>query len=317
MNRPIYFNYIEEKLNFLARRIESRGGLNLLDFNIHAEPFCTHFLNLLFDWNLRNLNTVQQNTAGVDLVDHSKKVVIQVSATATKQKVESALAKDLSAYQSYSFKFIAISKDASKLRSKIFSNPHKLAFSPADDIYDVPALLKIIFSMNIERQKKIHEFIKLELKAEPDPVKIETNLAKIIDIISKVDWAQGVPGFETMPYDIEPKIIYNQLDKARTLIDEYKVHYNRIAKIYSDFDKQGVNKSFSVLNGIHMEYLKLKTTDSPDQCFFIIIDEVIKKIRESANYIPIPSDELLVCVQVLVVDAFIRCKIFKNPKGIK
>ena len=57
MNRLNNFNYIEDKLNYLAYRIESRGGLNLLELNLHSENFYLHFLNLLFDWDLKNLNS--------------------------------------------------------------------------------------------------------------------------------------------------------------------------------------------------------------------------------------------------------------------
>ena len=158
-------------------------------------------------------------------------------------------------YKGYSFKFISISKDAKNLRTKTFSNPHNLIFSPAEDIFDIPSLLKIITAMDIDRQKEVYEFLKKELKSEPDPEKVESNLTTIIKILSKEDWSQGALGFETIPYDIEAKISYNQLDTARVLIDDYKIHYPRIDKIYSDFDKQGVNKSLSILNGIRTEYL--------------------------------------------------------------
>lgn len=72
---------------------------------------------------------------------------------------------------------------------------------------------------------------------------------------------------------------------------------------------------FIILNGIRSEYLALGTVISPDQCFLTIIDKVIRKTIESSNYTPIPEEELRLCVQILVVDAFIRCKIFKNPVG--
>ena len=49
--------------------------------------------------------------------------------------------------------------------------------------------------------------------------------------------------------------------------------------------------------------------------FFSIIDNVIELIKNSKNYIEIPYEELEMCVSILVVDAFIRCKIFKNPGG--
>jgi len=315
MNRSKYFDFIESKLSLLATRIEMRGRLNLLELNIQSENFYLHFFNLLFGWDLVNLNAEQHNVAGIDLVDTTKKIVVQVSATPTKQKIESALAKDLSKYKGYAFKFISISKDAKDLRTKTFSNPHNLIFSPAKDIFDIPMLLSKILEMDIDQQKGIYEFLKKELKSEPDPEKVESNLTTIITILSKEDWNQGTPPSKPVPYDIEEKISYNELAAARDLIDDYKIHYHRIDKIYSDFDKQGANKSLSILNGIHTEYLSLVPVDSPDQCFFSIIEKVTQKIRASANYTPIPEEELVLCVQILVVDAFIRCKIFKNPIG--
>ncbi|MDO9269726.1 MAG: SMEK domain-containing protein [Methylobacter sp.] len=317
MNRSVYFNFIEEKLSLLATRIELRGGLNILDLNHHSENFYVHFFNLLFGWELTNLNGVEINAAGIDLVDEKNSIIIQVSATASRQKIESALNKNLSKYSGYFFKFISISKDSKNLRTKTFANPHNLIFSPAGDIFDIAILLNIIVGMDIDQQKGIYDFLKKELKGEPDPEKVESNLTIIIKILSKENWSQDVLGFEIAPYDIEAKISYNQLDTTRILIDDYKIHYYRIDKIYSDFDKQGVNKSISILNGIRTEYLALalEAAVSPDHRFLSVIEKVIQKIRGSANYIPMPDEELELCVQILVVDAFIRCKIFKNPSG--
>ncbi len=277
MNRSEYFNSIEYKLSLLATRIEIRGSLNILDIHLHSENFYLHLFNLLFGWELQNLNVAHQNAAGVDLVDTTNRIIIQVSATATKRKIESALAKDLSTYKGYSFKFISISKKAKRLRTETFNNPHNLTFLPAKDIFDVTSLLNIIVELDIEQQKEVYEFLKKELNSEPEPEKIESNLTTIIKILAKEDWSQRAQGFETVPYDIGSKISYNQLTAARVLIDDYKIHYTRIDKIYAGFDRQGANKSLSILNGIRAEYLSLCPVDSPDQCFFSIIGKVTQK----------------------------------------
>jgi hypothetical protein len=269
--------------------------------------------DLAFGWKFKNLNTSRQNFAGIDLIDTGNKIVAQVSSTTTKQKVESALTKDLSNYQGYSFKFISISKNAKALRTKTFTNPYNLQFSPCDDIIDIPMLLSKILEMDTDHQKKIYEFLLKELKSEPDPEKVESNLTTIINILSKEDWKHGIYDFETVPYNIEEKMSYNKLDTARILVDDYKIHYHRIQKIYSDFDKLGANKSLSILDGLRSEYLALGSVTSPDQRFLSIVEKVAEKIRMSANYMSIAEEELNLCVQILVVDAFIRCKIFKNP----
>jgi hypothetical protein len=170
MKRLDYFNFIAEKLSSLATCIEARGSLNFLDIHIHAEIFYRDFFNLLFGWSLEK--TELHNEPGIDLVDTTNKIVVSVSATATKNKIESSLNKINSNYSSYAFKFISISKDASKLRTQTY-NPHKLIFSPHEDIYDVQALLELICKMQIERQKDVYEFLKKELDNETTTEKLK------------------------------------------------------------------------------------------------------------------------------------------------
>ena len=267
MNRSIYFNYIEEKLNTLATRIVSRGKLNLLELNIHSEGFYQDFVNLLFDWKLENLNAIKSNSAGI-IIDTTNKIVVQVSSVATKQKIEAALSKDLSKQKDFSFKFISISKDAAKLRQKTYKNPYNLNFSPSYDIFDILSLLSIIKDLEISKLKEVYEFIKKELRSEPDPDLIETNLATIIKTLANEDWGEETLVLETIPFDIEKKIAHNELDRARDIIDSYKIHYHRIENIYKEFDKQGVNKSTSILNKFRTVYKKQPQSSTQDREVF-------------------------------------------------
>jgi hypothetical protein len=93
------------------------------------------------------------------------------------------------------------------------------------------------------------------------------------------------------------------------------MHYGRVDKIYTEFDSLGLNKSNSVLGNIRKEYIKAKSILNDDSLFFEVIQKVQEKIQSSANYIQTPIDELELCVNILVVDAFIRCKIFENPEN--
>jgi len=283
--------------------------------HLHSEDFYLHFLNELYGWQLKNLNIFKPNTEAIDLIDLNCKIVIQVSATASKHKVETALSKNLSAYGGYTFIFISISKDASKLRKKIYKNAHNLIFDPSSHILDIPSLLKRIASIGINEQKRLYEFIKKELGEEISPLKIETNLALIIDLLAKEDWNQRDSDLEIKSYEIERKIAYNKLNAAKNSIEDYIIHYGRVDKIYSEFNKQGVNKSSSVLASIRRIYFASKTNLSDDNLFYEIIERVVDRIKTSANYNSIPYEELELCVNILVVDAFIRCKIFENPDG--
>ena len=181
MNRPNYFNAIEERLNLLAERIKSRGRLNMLELNNHAESFYQHFLNELYGWVVLNENEIKQNTEAIDLVDHTNKLVLQVSATASKQKIESSLSKDsIKNYKGYTFKFVSIALDSDQLRTNTFKNPHGIAFNPTSDIIDKNSILTKIKGLHIDDQKRIYEFIKKELVMGIDPLKLESNLATVI-----------------------------------------------------------------------------------------------------------------------------------------
>lgn len=314
MNRPQYFNVIEEQLNLLATRIISRGRLNILDYHGHSENFYQYFINEVYCWTVTNENDNKQNVEAIDLIDHTNKFIIQVSSTASKQKIESSLSKDsMKNYKGYTFKFISIARDADDLRKETFKNPHGISFTPSADIIDKNSILSKMRGLNIDDQLRIYQFVKKELIMEIDPMKLESNLATVINILSKEDWDKTEAVGETNSFEIERKISHNNLSAAKAIIDDYTVHYGRVDKIYTEFDSQGSNKSNSVLSTIRQEYAKAKSSLNDDQLFFEVIDKVLKKVLNSSNYTSIPFDELELCINILVVDAFIRCKIFENP----
>jgi hypothetical protein len=314
MNRPNYFNVIEERLNLLATRIISRGKLNILDFHGHSENFYQYFLYEVYGWTVTNENNNKQNVEAIDLIDLTNMFVIQVSSTASKQKIESSLSKDsIKTYTGYTFKFISIARDADDLRKDTFKNPHGISFTPSTDIIDKISILSKIRGLHIDDQERIYQFVKKELVMEFDPMKLESNLAIVISILSKEDWDKTEPVAEINSFEIERKISHNNLNAAKAIIDDYMVHYGRVDKIYTEFDSQGSNKSKSVLSTIRQEYAKAKSSLTDDQLFFDVISKVEGKILNSSNYTTIPFDELELCINILVVDAFIRCKIFENP----
>ncbi|WP_226409212.1 ABC-three component system protein [Dechloromonas denitrificans] len=317
MERSKYWDLCEYRLSVLCTRIEVRGKLNILNFHNHSENFYLHFLNELYGYKLTNMNEVQQNVEGIDLVDKENKIVIQVSSTATKSKINSALAKDLSSYKDYSFKFVSICKDASSLRANSYENPHNLIFNPAKDILDVPSLLSKIQGLKIVEQQAISRFLEDELDPNIRERFTETNLAAVINLIANEDLTDGYAADRPIPFNVDTKLEVNNLESAAMIIEDYKTHHHRVARIYEEFDTAGKNKSNSVLHALRTIYAKLSTKFSGDELFFNVVEQVIQRIQNSANFIEIPLDELEQYVNVLSVDAFIRCKIFKNPNEVK
>lgn len=316
MNRQRLFDYIEEHLVVLAHRVETRGKLNILDLHLHSENFYRDFLNLLYGWRLENLNKVNQNVEAIDLIDNTNKIVIQVSSTNTKQKIEGALSKDSMAnYQGWSFKFISIARSATDLRTKTYANPHGLIFTPASDIFDVDSLVREVSGLTIDKLQSVESFIRKELRNDATAIVIESDLARIITMLAQVDWSS----FELMKVDnefqIDNKIDYNDLVKSRAVIKEYNIWQNSVRRIYSAFDAEGANKSFFVLQKIRTFYLEHCTVLKGDDLFNAVRKDVKNEIKRNALSGNLTNESIDICSDVIVVDAYIRCKIFENPEG--
>lgn len=317
MNQSFFWSCCEDKLTHLAARIEVRAKKNILDLNIHAEDFYQRFLNLLFGYSLENMNVLAPNSPGLDLKDARRKLVVQVSSTASKAKVESALSKNLAEYAGWSFNFVSIAKDASSLRKMSYKNPHGLVFSPPSDIHDVCSLLDKIQSLSIPEMRKIYYFLREELGSQEQNISSESNLAALINILAKEGADIKKSSSMTEAFSVENKISFNNLQEAKVIIEDFKVLHPKIDRTYSVFDAEGQNRSTSVLNWMRQCYLRLSKKYSGDELFFQVVEETASHIKGSSNYQMIPAEELLLWVSALVVDAFIRCKIFKNPRDFE
>jgi len=317
VNRLNYFNYIEEKLNLLATRIKKRGKLNLLELNIHSENFYCELLNMIFGFSLANRNYEKRNIEGIDLIDKTNRIVVQVSATCSKQKIEQSLKKEtLTSYEGYRFIFVLISGDASILKKKTYLNPHNISFEPKADIIDLTDILNKIFCKSITELRRLYELIKGELGEEIDVVKMDSILAGIIDILSREPLANSIGKPEVDTFEIMRKIEYNNLVNTKMIINDYKIYYHKINQKYKEFDKQGANKSMSVFQTIKKQYsIEMDECKDEDEIFLKVINNIMTIVITSKNYVEITFEELEMYTGILVVDAFIRCKIFENPEG--
>jgi SMEK domain-containing protein/ABC-3C protein len=316
LNRSIYHEYCTTKLAALAAQIEVCGKLNLLHLHVHSENFYMHLLNLLFGHSLENANVQKRNVEGLDLVDLPQGLAIQVSATATKAKIDSALSKDFTSHPIHSFQFVAISKDASPLRSKNYVNPSNLKFDPANDIHDVTSILQAIMVLEISHQEEVYHFIKRELGGEISVPRLHSHLTTVILDLANSEF-EDTPAANANPFEIEKKIAYNSLNAARMLIEEHSPHYAKVEEIYKLFDRMGAPKSRSVFNSIQRIFAERSIALKGDDLFFATIDGVIDKVMTSANFDhDVNGDDLSLAATILVVHAFVKCKVFDRPSSV-
>lgn len=74
-------------MSVLTAYIYYTGNLNMHDINISAEQFMCDLLNILYNMDLKNANSVTYNNSGYDLISENKKIIIQVTVTDTPEKI--------------------------------------------------------------------------------------------------------------------------------------------------------------------------------------------------------------------------------------
>ncbi len=315
MLRQEYYNKIEERLSWLAHRIKVRGRLNTLDLHIHCENFYRDLLNLVYGWKLVNANSSEQNATAIDLVSVNEKIVIQVSATNTIAKVQRSLDKLGEIYVGCSFKFLSIADSVDNIQKHTFNilRESGVTFNPKGDSFDTIILLRDINGLDIDTLEKVFQLITKELSFDTFDSKFKSGLAHVINKLSLIDLSQCSVQFDSKDFDIDSKISVNNLYEFKSIINSYKIYHSIVQNIYDDFDAEGANKSFAVLQKINKEYEKLKSKYSGDELYGIIAQNLKKQISQSSNLDSFYDDDLELYVDIILVDAFIRCKIFKKP----
>lgn len=315
MNRDIYVTKIKTLLNILKCEIKDSGKLNLLDINVHAEDFYRDLLNLIYCWQLQNMNQWNQNAAGGDLWYNGGKLVIQVSSTTTKDKIQSSIDKlSEEQFAGYRFKFLRIDGDVKKLRKESFNTHDDIAFAPSVDIIDISTLLKDIAHLGIDSLIKVYELCVKEIIPLDTPKITETDLAIVVKALATNvrDWSKGRRPIE---YDVEKKIVFNHLEEHRRLINDYKLYIGKLTAVYDEFVDNGTDYSFIILQNLSDMYSRYLGQYESNALFDKIVDEARELAMNSKSAEDIPVDRVNVCINVIVIDAFIRCKIFEDPEG--
>ncbi|MGN1219446.1 MAG: SMEK domain-containing protein [Candidatus Cryptobacteroides sp.] len=128
------YNLLVMRFSLLSMMIEELGQLHLLDINTVCEYFYERLLNLLWGYNCRNINQSQMNARGVDLIDESHRIIVQVSSEHKKTKIQSSIDK-AQQYAGYKFQYICISHKLGRQR-KMSYNTGNLDFEPQNDLID-------------------------------------------------------------------------------------------------------------------------------------------------------------------------------------
>ena len=307
---------ITSRLAYLSSEVRLSGSMNLLDSNVLLEDVFKEILNITYGLKLQNANLIKQNIKAIDLIDCSSKTIIQVSSDNSKTKVQTSLDKiELPKYDGYTFKFVCISKGVSHLKKHHFNVPEGISFNAETDCYDDKRILRDVLAKDIDTIRKLALYLEESILPATADERRPSVITYVINRLADEPLAEIAVNPDTKSFDLEPKIDFNSLKKWRDIISEYTVFSLLVDKIYRAYDEQGVNKSFAVLSSLHDLYLNLASELTGDALFDKLLESVYDIVNKDYECNEsLTREELQMNIKIVLVDAFVKCKIFKKPE---
>lgn len=329
MNQKKYVEYIIEKLSSFNNQIEINAKLNLLDLNVFAEDFFAQLFNIMYGYNFENANKCKSNQEAIDLIDYNIKTVMQVTSNTKKEKIDNTLGKknieELSK-EGFKLRILIIKNECGNLKKANFKNIYNIDFTPSKDIITLKDILNEIKSLNIDKLELIYQFFikqfeyrntyeKPNFNSE-NYLKTVANITYVLNLLAKEVYSDVVNKINFNEFNINKKIEFNDLCKMKKSINDFKVYMGVMDRLYNDLNEHRPNGMKSVFNKLCSFYEDELLEDTVNMKKFLnIIKKTVNHVKGSSNYDnSIPEEELELCVKIIVIDAFIKCKIFENPE---
>lgn len=162
-----YYDNINDKLSSYVTIINNNNANGYQDANRDAENVFCFILNVIYDYELENLNNkIKNNFPGIDLGDDKKRISVQVtsdnSSTKIKDTLDTFLRKDY--IKLYDRLIILIIGEKLNYYSKF--NSGSLSFDPKKDIIGLKELMIEINKLSEEKLQTISEYIDHSISIE-------------------------------------------------------------------------------------------------------------------------------------------------------
>lgn len=152
----------------------------------------------------------------------------------------------------------------------------------------------------------------------------------IADVINALSNQIEITDEDDVPLDftIQQKIDFNKVVIYRSLIQENAVYDGQLGRVYDEFEKQGSFKKNLFLKYIRNKYLSVRgkfenekkgatvitvVQENADKIIETVLNEIYTDALRSDN-LKSKLEEAKTVIEIIVVDAFMRCKILENPK---
>ncbi|MBD1932075.1 MULTISPECIES: SMEK domain-containing protein [Cyanophyceae] len=155
---------ISDFLAVLEFSVENRGLIGLLDQNLIAQSFLANLLNIVYGYDLVNLDTGNRQSPAIDLGDFYRRISFQVTSTRKtikiRETIETFIRKER--YKEFSqIKFFIIGKKQGRY-PKNLQRSDLFEFDPCRDILDIKDIVRKLPSLSLEKLQRLSYLVDSE-----------------------------------------------------------------------------------------------------------------------------------------------------------
>jgi hypothetical protein len=318
MKRAEYLTLITDSLGVLSYQVEYRNSINLYDINIVAEDFFRDFLNLVYDYKLINLNSIDKNTSSIDLGDKESSLSIQVTSDNSSTKIKKTIDKfnENNLYKQYKRLVILILTQKKKYTAT-FSTEGKFSFDKKSDVWDFKKIISDIRDLDIEKLKLIADFLDMEMNRVVSN-QIHVQSSEVETIVDLIEYLSTNKKFRKN----EKNTIVDPDHKINTRFKEYadflKKLYMKLVSIYGSSVSEanltlGLDEIKEMVIGTYLmdisdKYLKA-SNENPQLALEKLTDFFSEELGKSGK----KYDKM--AIKYYLISQTIRCNVFPIIEG--
>ncbi|MFT4273637.1 MAG: SMEK domain-containing protein [Pantoea sp.] len=311
-----YLSSITSSLAYLSRCIETRASLNLNDLNIHSENFYKELLNLIYGYNLINLNSIEQNAASIDLADETLGLCFQVTSTNSIEKIKGTVDKFIKEdlHNKYKQLKILILTNKKSYKTKEYGEIGAFVLDIKKSVVDYKDIARDIQDLSLDRQLNIKDFLEVRLnivKPENNPKEIKT-LLTMIHLLSDDEHPSAGNGFAEKP-DPDHKVYKRFSDFSEIIIQRY----TKLVPMYGSTLECIRNESdIGIIKQKKMEMFLENQSDlflqKDGYDPIAALDRLKKHYCVKISEVDVEFDDL--AVEFFLLDNLFRCTVFPNKE---
>ncbi len=316
-NKEIYLKEVAGSLALLSKEVTILNAVNLYDINIVAEDFFPGLLNLIYGYELKNVNHLEKNAQAIDLFDKTNKIAVQVTSDNSSKKINHTI-YEFNKNESYKIygRLIILILTQKKKYTTVFNTDGKFVFDKTKDIWDVEDLMKDIRKLDTDRIKEISNYLSKELCDKYYAVK-ETQASEIDTIIALIEYISGHRKVKNKrETEIDPE--YKIYKRFRKFADNLIMKYTTLYAIYGDTldvinDTLGIDEAQDIIIMFYLQDISVQFLDEAGDDPVVALNRLVAYFDEKLSINGKKYDRA--AIKFYLINEMIKCRVFPNERS--